>query len=630
MKIRGYAGKILHIDLLNGAFREEILNEDLARDFIGGVGINSKLLYELVRPNTAPLSPANKLIVGVGPLVGTGFPCACRLEVAAKSPQTNLLGISGSSGDFSIGLKRSGYDHLIVHEKSRGHVYLFLEDGRAQIRPADGIWGLDTIETVKALRKEHGDDIHVLCIGPAGENLVKIASIMTDGLPGLSAVARTGLGAVMGSKNLKAIVVRARGKLEIADPGRFEKVVDEARKRILRGQSTAVPGYELWRDVGTIFFLDPLEKAFQNASKNFQELTTGTSEVIGVEAFKQLKEGIVPCHGCPIACKQLIKVKSGKYSGLELVGLDIAAPKYLGGCLDILQIEEVAKGNDLVNRLGMDMFSASLVAQFAIELFERGIIGLDDTAGLKLEWGNASSFHQLLELISSRKAIGDLLAEGVAKAAKAIGKESERFAVTIKDLEVTNWEPRVSFNTWNFGPLTNPRGGCLSKAKCPVFMFTEESIPLLRSWLETVGVPPEAIRRIVAEKVNVPRLTKWVEDYNTSLDCLGVCLFASWAGDFGWEILSNAYEAATGFALSQKELITAAERVWNLQRLFNMREGVRREDDSYPERLLTDPAKTATGKLFAPIPQSEVEKMLDGYYRERRWDKEGIPEQPID
>ena len=629
MKGRQYVGKILHIDLLDGAFQEEIVTEDLARGFIGGVGINSKLLYELVSPNTAPLSPANKLILGVGPLVGTGFPCACRLEVAAKSPQTNLLGISGFSGDFGTELKQCGYDHLVVHGKAKDRVYVFLENGVGRIRPAEGIWGLDTIETIRALRKEHGDDIHVLCIGPAGENLVKIACLVIDGLPGVSAAARTGLGAVMGSKNLKAIVVRGGKKVEIADPRRFEEVIDDARKRILKGKPTAVPGYELWKDVGTMFFLEPLEKAFQNASKNFQELTTETSTVIGVDAFKQLKEGVAPCQGCPVACKQLIKVKSGKYSGLELVGLDIAAPKYLGGCLDILQIEEVAKGNDLVNRLGMDMWSASLVAQFAIELFERGIIGLDDTAGLKLEWGNAGSFHQLLELISSRRAIGDLLAEGVAKAAKAIGKGSERFAVTIKDLEVSNWEPRAYFNTWNFGPLTNNRGGCLSKAKCPVFIFTEETIPVLRSWLETVGLPPEAIRRIVAEKVNVPRLTKWVEDYNTSLDCLGVCLFASWIGDFGWEILSNAYEAASGFALAPKDFIRVAERVWNLQRLFNTREGLKREDDSYPARFLTDSVKTANGKVFGPISQREVEKMLDEYYHERGWTRAGIPNKPI-
>lgn len=611
----GYAGNIVYVNLTEQTIKKEPLDKELAKTFIGGMGINSKLAYELVKPGTEPFSPENVLIFGAGPLVGTLAPGSSRTDATSKSPLTGFLGMANAGISVGAMLKYAGYDHLVITGRAEKPIYLKVFDDNIEILDASHLWGKDLWETTDAIWSELGD-CWVSCIGPGGENLVRYASIMNNKRAGHS---RAGLGAVMGSKNLKAIAARGTKGIEVADGKKFMELVNELLERIMKS-----PLVEMWRNLGFTMAFEGYSAMGYFLAKNFSQ---GCLETPQVFSQKEYRERIVKrsyaCLGCPIGCKNLVEIEDGKYAGLTFRVSSLGSQVGYHLVPGVENWDEVVKCVELENRYGLDSTSLCGTIAFAIELYERGIITREDTGGLELKWG-AETVKTLIEKIACREGIGDLLAEGVVRASKRFGKGSEKYAFHIKGLE-TPLGVRGRLSTENFGQITNPRGGHLERS--PSITFAPRKAEAFKRYCPAIGVPEEAVARVCEgpENFNVARLTKWVEDYNTVQFCLGMCHRTPLVQHLDLDILVELYSAATGIETSRVELQKAGERVWNIQKAFNVREGASRRDDMPPKRSLSEPILIG-GKEYGPIKEEEMNTLLDQYYEEREWDIEkGVP-----
>ena len=589
----GFAGSDLYVDLSSGEIRKEPLDQELAQTFIGGMGIGSRLLYDLVPPGTDPLSTGNVLVFAIGPLVGTLAPGAARVYAMAKSPMSGFLG--QASGGRSAGnmLKFSGFDNLIISGRAERPVYLKVFDGDVEILDASHLWGKDTWQTVDLVREELGP-CSVSCIGPAGENLVRFANIMSDKRSGFN---KTGLGAVMGSKNLKAIAARGTQGVVVADRRRFRTLVDEILARI-----AASPATSAWRQYGGAarVWVDP--EGF--SLKEFRE---------------RVWERYYACLACPVACKHLISLQGGDYAGLTF---NVSGLPSLYGHHKMAAVEnwdELAKCVELENRYGLDGAAVAGVVSLMANLHERGIINHTDTQGLTLTWGG-ETIRKLIPLIAYREGIGDLLAEGARGAAEKIGRGAESYANHVKGVQA---EPRIGeiFPTGEFGRATNPRGGHGDRAGSPAG-FAKTTAESLREYCLGIGISEEALNRVCSgpHGHDVARLTKWVEDFNSVLLSMGICNRDPIREQMSLETLANLYEAATGIETSPATLLRAGERIWNLQKLFNVRQGWIRRDD-IPNTRPPDQSIVVGAESYGTFNQ-----LLDAYYEERDWDvKTGIP-----
>lgn len=601
----GYMGKILRINLTDKTAKKERLPLEIARDFIGGAGFGIKYLFDEVKKGTDPLGPDNKLIFAPGPFSGTTIPCASRMTIVGKSPLTNAVGMALSGGFFPVELKFAGYDALIIEGKAENPTYLWIKDGTVRFQDASKIWGTLTSDCQQIIKDELADqNVRVSCIGPAGERLSRIACIINE----RRSLGRKGLGAVMGSKNLKAIAVRGSNPVGIAD----EKKYKTARAAMLKAMKDSPVLYSEFAKNGTPMVVDLTCVMGIFSAKNW----TATGEFtpisqLGLEGQNSRKIGRTHCYDCPVGCSQLKLAKTGPYAGTLTEGPEFETIYSFGGETGVDNLDSVIVADRLADELGLDSISAGVTIGFAMELFERGILGTSDTGGLDLRFGNDQAMITLLRWMAYREGLGDVLADGTKRAAEKIGKGAEKYAIHIKGLELPAYDVR----------------GAKAHGLNYATAYTGADHNRGYAFQEIFGIPvPWAVDRFSYEGKG--RLTKWNQDVRTATcDCPTMCAFlldTALPGN-ATQNTSALMEAVTGIKLSPEEVEKVGERVNNLARAFNVREGFTRADDTFPERLMTEPLK-AGGSKDQVISRDDLKKMLDEYYTVRGWDlNTGIP-----
>ena len=595
---RGYTGRILRVDLSEGMIRTGELDEDDAFRFIGGSGLAAKIIYDEVDPSIDPFSPENRLVFMTGPLEGTIVPCSCRYVVAAKSPLTEAWGEAHASGFWGPELKAAGYDGVVVEGKASSPTYIKITDGDVELLDASGLWGLGCLDTERALKADYGGRFRVVCIGPAGERLVRYASIIGDG--GRTA-GRCGMGAVMGSKNLKAIIVKGSSRVQVADPERLRSMIRRLYPVIM-----SFPTTQIHSAYGTNGEMGPFYEYGDVPIKHFTiGVWEGISKIDGDAMAESIVKGQRACPGCPIGCTRYIKIESGPYAGVEGKGPEYETAASLGSLLLNDDIESIAKANELCNQYGLDTISTGVSIAFAMELYERGIITKADTGGLELEWGEPATILRLIEMIGRREGFGDTLAEGVRRASEIIGRGSRRYAMHVKGLEMPMHDPRA-FKGMGLQYATSNRGACHMQGFVLRIEQGERMVDLKIY---------ERVDRF--ETRGKGRIVAIMQDWHEVLDSMILCKFLSVSPGH----VASLYTLVTGITLRLPEMLEAGERIYNLKRLFNVRCGITRKDDTLPERFLKEPLPDggAEGQTV------NLEEMLKEYYEYRGWDENGAP-----
>jgi len=600
----GYTGNVLRINLTDQTATEEALPLELAKDFIGGAGFGIKYLFDEVKGGTDPLGPDNKLIFAPGPFSGTSVPCASRMSVTAKSPLTGAVGMGLTGGYFPVELKFAGYDVVIIEGKAEEPVYIWIKDGEVKFRKAQKLWGMKTSDTQQVIKNElHDQNIRIACIGPAGENQIKIASIINE----WRAVGRKGLGAVMGSKNLKAIAVRGTGKVTLFDKEKLKA----AKKTMTEAMKESHVLYPAFAKIGTPMVVDHTCEIGIFPTKNF----TATGEYnpvdkIGVDVQMTRNVGFEACYGCPVGCSQMKLAKTGSYAGILSEGPEFETMYAYGGVTGVENIDAIIAADRLADEMGFDTLSSGVTIAFAMELFEKGILTKEDTDGLELNFGNHEAMIQVLKQMAYRDGIGGLLADGSKIAAEKIGKDSEKYAMHVKGLELPAYDVRgAKAHGLNYATSYTGADHCRGYAFQEIF-----------------GIPvPHEVDRFSAEGKGA--LTKWNQDIRTATtDAPTMCAFLLDMALVGIAAQNTAslMEAVTGLSFTPEDILQVGERINNLAHAFNVREGLTRADDTLPERLLTEPIKGGASKGHF-ISREELDQMLDEYYEARGWDKNGTP-----
>lgn len=601
----GYTGKILRINLTDKTAKVEGLPPEIARDFIGGAGFGIKYLFGEVKKGTDALGPDNKLFFAPGPFTGTGVPCASRMAVTGKSPLTGAVGMSLSGGQFPTEMKFAGWDMVIIEGKAEKPVYVFIKDQSVKFRDADHVWGTMTFDCQQIIKDELGDqNIRVCCIGPAGEHLDRIACIINE----RRAVGRKGLGAVMGSKNLKAIAIRGTGEVPVASTEKYRA----GRTAMLKAFKESPVLYPEFARLGTPMVVDLTAAMGILSAKNWS--ATGEFvpvEGIGVEAQESRKIGKEHCHDCPVGCSQMKLARTDPYAGILTEGPDFETIYSFGSGAGIDNVDAVIAADRLADELGLDSISAGVTIGFAMELFEKGILTLNDTEGLDLKFGNDRAMMMLLRKMAFRSGFGDVLADGTVAAAKRIGQGSEKYAMQIKGLELPAYDVRgAKAHGLNYATSYTGADHCRGYAFQEIF-----GIP----------VPWEVDRFAVKGK---GKLTKWNQDVRAATtDCPTMCGFLLDTALPGSACQNTAtlMEAVTGLLITPEEVEKVGERLNNLAKAFNVREGFTRADDTFPDRLMTEPLKAGASKGQV-ISRDDLKVMLDEYYEVRGWNVEtGVP-----
>ena len=581
-------GKLLRVDLSSKKISEISIEDNVVRNFLGAKGVGAYLLYTMLDSHTDPLSPDNLLMFLNGPLTGTSFPTSGRTTVVTKSPLTGLFLDSHAGGFFGPELKKTGYDGIVLKGASEKHVYLWINDGKVEIRDATHLWGLPVSETVKKIREDTDEKAHVVSIGPAGENLVKFASITIDkdSDPWRAGIAaRGGPGAVMGSKKLKAIAVKGSGKVKVYDEEKFKELSSKLNKKVT--DNTFV---HTRRVLGTSYWIDPMNRMGILPTRNFQSGYIENGYGLIGSNMKYYSKRDVSCYNCPIMCGKVLNVNGNdvkvEYEDIALLGSN-------NGMTDVL---DVAKALVLCNELGLDALSTGGTVAFAMECAEKGI--LKDAP----EFGDAEGQRKLINDIAYKNGIGDLLSEGTKRASEKLGQNSTDFAINVKGLELPGYSPRSSWGM-ALAYATSDRGGCHQRA------WTVRA--------EVDGV----LKRFSTE--GIAQFVKDVQDERAAAFSLVVCDFVPLSID---DFMSGL-KYGIGVDLDEKEYIKVGERIWNLVRLFNIREaGISRKDDTLPGRMFKEPLPMPpNGKEKVSLPREAFDKMLSEYYFIRGWNENGIP-----
>ena len=602
---KGYAGKQLRILLDNRSYKVEKIDTHVLKDYLGGVGYSVKILYEELDKGIDPLSSDNKIIFATGPLTSYRVPGGGSIEVCFKSPLTKAWGEARCGGNFGPDMKKAGYDFLIIEDKAIEPVYLLIDNNRIEFKDASHLLGKTVSEKTRMIREELDDnDISVMCIGIAGENLVNIATVMFEG----RAAGRCGAGAVMGSKNLIAITVKGSGKIEPENPDDCNIALKEVRN-VVKNSELA----KRFREFGTMGNMAGNDKAGDWPTKNWQSNNWGKGqELFDYYSKHNFIKNKMCYKGCPIACGRIASVKEGKFKTPEHDGAEYESLSTFTAFLFNENMDAAIHSSYLCDEYGIDTISTGGVIAFAMECYENGLISKEDTEGLDLSWGNADLLPILVERISKREGIGDILADGVLKAAKKIGKGAEKFAIHCKGLEGPAHDPRsskalaVTYGTANRGmchihPL---EGVAYDSGKFDFGMIT-------------YGVPdPNKIDRW--EEKGKGKIVKILQDGLIMPDILGVCKLFMYAG-VTLEQYAKLLSSFTGWNLKGKDLLRIGERTNNLQRLFNTREGFSKKDDSIPDRVKQRPLFGAYQDEDRCIVK-DYEGMLQEYYHARGWD----------
>ena len=598
----GFTGRLLYVDLSSGSSSIINLEEKVARRYLGGSGLGAYLLSSMDW-SVEPLDPRSRLAFLTGPLTGTPAPLCSRYSVCARSPLTSIWGEAHASGFWGPELKSAGLDGIVIEGRAPQPVYLLIHDDAVVIRDARHLWGKDTYATEDALRQEPGSErIRVACIGPAGEKRSAMASIINDRG---RAAARCGLGAVMGSKGLKAIAVRGTRPVKTARPEELRRL----SKTLVKLARESAAGKYLG-EYGTDGGMDPFHEFGDVPIKNWKQgaWEEGCHKVSGQAMKETMLTGRYACKGCPIGCGRIVEVKDGPYRGLKGKGPEYETAAAFGPlCLND-NLEAVAGANDLCNRYGLDTISTGAVIAFAFECFEEGLITVQDTDGLELVWGNGDAIVRLVEKIGRREGIGDLLADGCRKAAEQLGGDATHYALHVKGLELPMHDPRA-FSSWAVSYGTSNRGACHIQA--PTF-WVERGLTFPAIGLDNPG------DRFACEGKG--RLTKIFQDFCEVVESAGICKFALY-GDFRSQQVISLLRCATGFDFEQEEVMKLGERSFNLKRMINVRCGISGKDDRLPERILSLALHEGGTKGYLP----DQQRMLAEYYRERGWDEKGIP-----
>lgn len=615
MSYYGYAGTILYVDLNNNRIRKEPTDGELLRDYLGGMGLASKILYDLVPVGADPLSPENVLVYSGGPFVGTLIPGCSRGSVMSKSPQSGFIGESGTGGSIAIMLRYAGYDALVISGRSSKPVYLVINDSDVRVEDASDIWGLGTFEATDILHEKLPEH-WISCIGPAGENMVRSACII-ENKSGM--VSRGGLGAVAGSKNLKAIAVRGTKGISIFDKKQFRKTVNEIRNKVSKGM--LVP---IWRQGDIIdFYMGEFLKRGVYLTNNFREgVADGTATYFTSSEYKTLKIQNSACVSCPVGCRGVLKVPDGRYKGLTIkLSNPWASPMSFNLC-GILEWDEAIKCVEMCNYYGIDAFNTANIIAFLIELYEKGFISESDTDGIALKYGDVNVILALINKIGRREGFGILIGEGFQKVYEEFGEETKKYANEIKGMSPM-MDLRESIFTENFSQLTDPRGG--HHARGWSVTYIPRKIDSLKRYATRIGAPDDAIERIFQQDtVNIPRLLKWVEDFNSMLFSFGFCMRPQISSFFDLDTLKRLYYITTGFDASEKDLLIAGERIWNIQKEFNTLAGATKENDMPPYRMMNEPVKIGD-KINPPVDENIIKTLLHEYYEECGWDSDGRP-----
>jgi len=597
-----HAGKLLWVNLGSGESQVTEVASDEVRHYLLGSGLAAKILDERLQPQLDPLDPANLLLMVNGLLTGTFIPAASRVSVCGRSPLTGIWCESAAGGYWGPELRFAGYDGVVFTGRAEKPVYLWIHDGQVELRPASLLWGLDTQETAQRIQDETDPKALVACVGPAGENGVRIAGVMFLG-HGERTAGRGGMGALMASKNLKAVAVKGGQRPEYYDREGLRRRVREdtvwikenSRSMSEFGTGGGVPAAEAYGGM-------PIKNWLLGSWEE------GANKTSGQTIVATMLDRHYRCFACPIACGKEIRITEGPYAGLQGHGPEYETLITFGGLLLNDNLEAIIQADHLCNRYGLDTISTGAIIALAMEAYERGLLTADDTGGLELEWGNAEVILQLVEQIARRQGLGDVLADGVRAAAERLGPGAEEMAIHAKGLELPMHDPRA-FLGMAVNYATANRGGCHLEAPCYWRGYGLE-------W-EKWGQAGKYDRLDSAGKA---RVAYDFQNYMSVFNALGLCKFIV-KGLAGPETVVEWLNLAMGWDWSSDDLIRTGERLFNLKRMINVRLGITRADDTLPQRLLTHPRPTGSAAGVLP----DLEPMLEEYYQLRGWTAEGFP-----
>lgn len=594
----GYAGKILRVDLTTRRIQYEPLKAEMIHRFLGGAGFTTNIVYREVPPLTPPLSPDNKVVFGIGPVTGTPWFGSSRWVVAGKSPLTGIWGEGDAGGFWGAELKLAGFDAIIVEGASAQPVYLWVSDGRAEIRDARDLWGLTTSETEKAIAAATDRRTRVASIGPGGENLVRFACVMEYG----HAAGRSGLGCVMGAKRLKAIAARGDTRPEVADPDGLRRLRDQLVEQVIDARKAREGVATLRAQYGRGAHLETRVGKIGNGDLplgnwGVDDWDYASARAISSDTMAEtVQTGMrVPtCWNCPIHTDTMVKVESGPFMVEECVGPEYETLASYGSLLLNNDLASICKANHLCNEYSIDTIEAGTVIAMAIEAYENGILTKEDTGGIELTWGNAEAIVEITEKIARRKGFGMVLAEGVKKASEIIGKGAEQYAMHVKGGSFCEHDPRVR-------PAL-----ALKYVTLSIGAYHGKGCP---------DVPADATAAQVIDRQNIAEV----------IDSLSVCGSTSGAGrgpdrSMSVGLIPQLLKAVTGLDFDEEALLTIGDRIFTMKRAYITKIGISRKDDRLPDRCMEVPRVVEGAELLA-----DVESLLPSYYAQRGWDTNGIP-----
>lgn len=603
----GYAGMIGYIDLGNGHASSRVLPPELRRDFIGGRGFTSKLIHDLVPPGIDALGPDNTVVLAVGPLAGTLAPSTGRITIGARSPLTGILGDGNAGGHVGAEMKYAGYDALVITGRAEHPTHVHVEDGTISFHDASDIWGAAVSETERMVRERCGDtEAHVISIGPAGENCVRYASLIADGS---RAAARCGIGAVWGSKRLKALSLRGTGGVDIAHPEQFHEHVGETLEAIY-----ADPVYPTLSERGTPFLIDSAQLGGGLATRNNQQGVADDYDAISCERFyTHHRKRSFACFACPIHCSNIAIATSADGRHITSEGPEYESIVCLGPKCGIMSLPAIIEANRACNELGLDTISCGSTIGFAMELWQRGIISARDTGGIDLAWGNEGSVLSLIEMIARREGYGDSLAEGVRRYTKRVGPAARPYALHVKGMEVPAFDGRAA-KGFALGWAVSSRGADHLRA-LPNF--------------ELLGYPPsEAQQRFGDRHASDPydergkaELVTWHENFSAVVDSAEMCkyaTFSTYAVTPG--MLATLLHDVVGGHYDAEQLLRCGERIVTLERMIDISFGGTCRD-TLPDRILHEPLPQGPARGNTV----DLTSMVDRYYELRGWDRNGVP-----
>ena len=612
--------KIAYIDLSTGEIETETIPLEWRKKFLGGRGLDAYLLYMHAPKGCDPLGPDNVALISAGILVGTLASASARTHVMAKSPLTNLIGSANMGGFFGPEMRWAGFDHLVIKGRADRPVYLYIQNGEIEIRDAGSLWGAGVYDTQTLIRKELGDEeAQILCIGPGGENLVRYANVMTGRK---NAAGRTGMGAVLGSKNLKAVVCRGTMDLEIKHP----KEALEYNKQII-DQVISTKVSQIMQRWGTNFIYGVTNPTGLVRTRNFQYNQLPDSEDIECENLDKYSIGMDGCFGCQVHCRHRYVIKEGPYAGTYAQGPEYTSQGAFGTEVGCRSMNTILVGNHLVNDYGLDTLEIGSMIGWGMELYEKGILTDKDTDGLKLEWGNDEAVLEMVKRIAFREGLGDVLAEGPLRAVEKIGAESQQYLIHVKGMSNLHSDERAT-PSLALNIAVASRGADHLRGRPAIDLY---NLPM--KVLDKIYRNPDGydgpLTNSYSEYAGKPRMVLWQEHNYMAVDCLGVCkyhtIFLSpnhpTFGEFEKMIYLN-----TGLEFSSMDLWNIANRCYTIERLFNLREGMTRKDDWLPDRYFDEPTKLglpmAKGKC---IDREKFKAMIDEYYKLHEWDRQGVP-----